>query len=93
MTHPCKKHDFALERDLTNAERLEPARSTLRFAVQLLEQFSKVTEFASPLLTETQLETICKAVDQAYLAAENCAFMGHSSFNAHALDRVEWTND
>ena len=92
MVHPYKKEDILLKRNLTAGERLEPARATLRHAVQLLEQFERVTNGASENLSEDQLETICKAAWNAYLAAENCAFMGCSGFNAHPLEMVEWTN-
>lgn len=90
MTHPYNKHDFMLNRDLTAAERLEPARAALRFAAQLLQQFERDTLKASDRLTENQLEIICRAADQAYKAAENAAFLGYSEFNAHPLERVQW---
>ena len=92
MTKPYNKHDIIAGRDLTAGERLESARATLKWAVRLLEQFSDDTVHTSDKLTEDQLLTICKAVDQAYLAAENAAFLGRSGFVAHALQRVEWGN-
>lgn len=90
MTHPYIKFDPLLGRDLTAAERLEPARTTLRFSIKLLEQFIRTTEKASDRLTDEQLEIICKACDQALHAAENCAFMGDSGFNARPLEKIEW---
>lgn len=90
MTHPYNKRDEILERDLTAAERLEPARATLLYATRLLQQFHKDLMSASDNLTENQLEIICNAVDQAWMAAENCAFMGLSGFNAHPLKTVKW---
>ena len=92
MTHPYKKHDVMLGRDLTASERMEPARAALRYAIQLLEQFENDTLKTSDALTENQLETVCKAVDQAWKAAENCAFIGNSEFYPHPLERIEWTD-
>ena len=92
MNHPYPKYDAILKRDLTAAERLEGARSTLRWAVKLLEQFERDTTRAWDGLSDNQLETICKACDMAYKAAENCAFMGNSGFHAHPLERVEWSD-
>ena len=92
MNHPYKKHDVMLGRDLSAAERLEPARASLRYAVRLLEQFSRDTTKASDGLSDDQLETICKAVDMAWKAAENCAFLGISEFNAHPLERIVWVD-
>lgn len=93
MNHPYKKHDEMLNRDISAAERLEPARSALRYAVRLLEQFERDTTKAYDGLTENQLETICKAADTAWKAAENCAFLGNSEFNAHPLERIVWTDE
>ena len=93
MNHPYKKHDEMLGRDLSAAERLEPARAALRYAVRLLEQFERDTTKASDRLSENQLETICKAADMAWKAAENCAFLGTSGFNAHPLERIVWTDE
>lgn len=93
MNHPYKKHDVMLGRDLSASERLEPARVDVRFAIRLLEQFSRTVSNASDNLTEKQLETICKAADMAWKAAENCAFLGNSEFIAHPLERIVWTDE
>ena len=90
MTHPYNKHDAMLGRDLTAAERLAPARATLRTAMRLIAQAIQTTDAAWNGLTDEQLEIICKAADQAYYAATNCAFMGESGFNAIPLEKIEW---
>ena len=93
MNHPYKKHDLLLGRDLTAAERLQPAIATLNHAEQLIRQFKQDVEHASDRLTEAQLDTICKAAHVAMLAAENAAFIGDMHFNPHPLETVKWTDD
>lgn len=90
MIHPYKKHDAMLGRDLTNAERLEPAVHTLEHARRLLEQFSRDVQRASDRLNDEQLETICRAAYVAMQAAENAAFLGNSHFNPRPLETVKW---
>ena len=93
MTHPYNKHDYLLGRDLTAAERLEPARVALRWAVKLLEQAETTAGRASDRLTEEQLETVCRAAEQAMRAAENAAFLGVSGYIAHPVERVAWEEE
>ena len=93
MTHPYNKHDYLLGRDLTAAERLEPARVALRWAVKLLEQAETTAGRASDRLTEEQLETVCRAAEQAMRAAENAAFLGVSGYIAHPAERVAWEEE
>lgn len=90
MIHPYEKHDAILNRDLSASERLEPARASLRFAMRLLKQFERDLLKASDRLTDEQLQTICNAVDNAWRASENCAFLGNPEFVAHPLERVSW---
>lgn len=93
MVHPYNKHDALLDRDLTAAERLEPARAALRYAVKLLEQFERETNHAWDGLSDNQLQIICNATEQAWRAAENCAFLGSSGFEGHILERVSWKDN
>lgn len=87
---PYNKHDPIIGRDLTAAERLEPARAALRLAAKLIEQAERTAENASNLLTEAELETVCRAAEQAVRAAENAAFLGVSGYIAHPVERVAW---
>lgn len=89
--HPYGKIDI-FKGELHARERLEPARASLRLSISLLEQFIDRTEQATDLLSDEQLEVICKAAWEAQKAAENCALMGYSDFNAHPLEKVEWVN-
>ena len=88
MTHPYNKHDFILDRDLTPAERLEPQRVALRYARQRLEQFERILDNASDRLTESDLSTICEAVDNALAAAENTCFLGISGYHPQPVHAV-----
>lgn len=90
MNHPYQKHDYMLDRDLTNRERLQPAVATLDHAELLIAQFKRTVKCASDRLTDDQLEIICKAAHVVMLAAENAAFLGCSAFNPHPLDTVKW---
>jgi len=90
MTHPYNKHDFILDRDLTPAERLEPQRVALRYARQRLEQFERILDNASDRLTESDLLTICEAVDNALAAAENACFLGVSGYHPQPVHAVGW---
>lgn len=91
MIRPYHKHDLFLEKDLTPAERLEPARAAIRHAIDLLQQFNDTIAHASPLLTDENLQTICDAAEAAYNAAGNAAFLGHSGFEPVPVKTVGWT--
>ncbi len=87
---PYPKHDFILDRDLTPAERLEPQRATIRFAIKYLKQLDDTLKNASNSLTEEQLETIADAVQNAYNAASNAAFLGTTGYHALPVRSVRW---
>jgi hypothetical protein len=89
MITPYTKHDDLLKRDLTASERLEPARTALRYAVELLRQFDRDTSNAWDKLTEEQLLKICEAAEVALNAAENAAFMGRE-FYPKPVWEVKW---
>lgn len=90
MNHPYKKHDLLLGRDLTNAERLQPAVATLDRAALLIGQFRRDVQNASDLLSEEQLEIIGKAADVILRASENATFLGWQSFDPWPLESVKW---
>ena len=87
---PHTKHDIFLDRDLTAAERLEPARITVRQTVQLLMQFNDKLANAYPGLTEENLQCICDAAAAAYNAAANCNGLGWSGYEPIPVATVEW---
>lgn len=91
MIRPYNKQDLFREKDLTPAERLEPARAAIRHAITLLQQFDDKIAHASPLLTDENLQTICDAAEAAYNAAGNAAFLGHSGFEPAPVKTVGWT--
>ena len=88
---PHTKHDIFLDRDLTAAERLEPARITIRHAIQLLEQFNDTIAHAYPGLTEENLQCICDAAAAAYNAAANANGLGWSGYEPIPVATVCWT--
>ena len=71
MIRPYNKQDLFREKDLTCAERLEPARSTICHAIDLLQQFNDKIAHAYPGLTDENLQTICDAAEAAYNAASD----------------------
>ena len=90
MSHPYPKHDDLLKKDLSAAERLETQRAYLRFSISHLEQSIRTLEHASDKLTEEQLQNICDAVDSAFNACANIAFLGYSGYTAQEVKTVSW---
>jgi hypothetical protein len=90
MIRPYKKHQMIPERDISCAERLEPARAAVRHAIKLLEQFSDMTDKAWDGLSDAQLQTICNAAESAFNAAQNCAFLGVGGYNGYPVRMVVW---
>ena len=88
--HIYNKHDYMLDRDLRPRERLEPQRSTIKFMRQLLDSLEYELNNASDMLTEDDLLTIADAVQNAYNAVENAAFLGHSDFYPRPVRAVRW---
>ena len=91
MIRPYNKQDLFREKDLTCAERLEPARSTICHAIDLLQQFNDKIAHAYPGLTDENLQTICDAAEAAYNAAINAAFLGHSGHEPLPVKAISWT--
>lgn len=87
---PHVKHDIFLGRDLTAAERLEPARITIRHAITLLQQFNDRIANAYPGLTEENLQCVCDAAAAAYNAASNCNGLGWSGYEPIPVATVSW---
>lgn len=90
MSHPYPKHDHILHRDLTAAERLEKQQAYLRQSIRYLEQSINTLKKVPDDLTEEQLMNICEAVDAAYNAAHNIAFLGIVGYEAKEVKKVEW---
>lgn len=84
------KHDYILDRDLRPRERLEPQRKTLEHMRRLIDSLELELANASDLLTEDDLLTIADAVQYAYNAVENAAFLGHSGFYPRPVRAVRW---
>lgn len=87
---PYPKHDHILHRDLTAAERLQPQRATLHFIKRMCDQLENTLNHASNDLTEEQLEKIADAVQNAYNAASNAAFLGTTGYHALPVRSVRW---
>ena len=84
------KHDYMLDRDLRPRERLEPQRNTLNYIRKLCDSLEYELSNASDQLTEEDLLTIADAVQYAYNAMENAAFLGHSDFYPRPVRAVRW---
>ncbi len=84
------KHDYILDRDLRPCERLEPQRNTLSHMRRLLDSLESTLNKASDQLTEDDLLTIADAVQYAYNAVENAAFLGNSDFTPRPVRAVRW---
>lgn len=91
MIRPYEKHDLLLNVDLTAAERLEPARSALRHAYDLLRQCEDTLNHAAPGLSDAKLQVICDAAEAAHNAAMNAAFLGLSGYSPFPVKTVSWT--
>lgn len=84
------KHDYMLDRDLRPRERLEPQLTAIHFMRQLLYSLESELNNASDQLTEDDLLTIADAVQNAYNAMENAAFLGDSDFYPRPVRAVRW---
>lgn len=90
---PYPKHDHILHRDLTPQERLEPARAGVRFMRRMLDDLDHVLRNASDSLTEDQLKTVCDAVQNAYNAVSNAAYLGDSDYHAFPVKVIRWDHE
>lgn len=84
------KHDYILDRDLRPCERLEPQRNTINHIRRLLDSLESTLNNASDQLSEHKLNVIADAVQMAYNAAENAAFLGISGFSPRPVCPVSW---
>lgn len=87
---PYPKHDIILDRDLSASERLYPARSCVNFMEGMLCDLKETLIGASDSLTEKQLQTICDAVQNAYNAVSNAAYLGNSDYHALPVESIRW---
>ena len=88
MIYP--KHDYLLNRDLTNSERLEPQRKTVEIIRRHLDELDHVLNNASDKLTEADLMVVADAVENAYNAVANAALLGTSDFHPLPVRVVRW---
>ena len=84
------KHDYIQDRDLLPRERLEPQRRTISFMRELLNGLENTLNNASDALSEDDLNTIADAVQNAYNAVENAAFLGETGFYPRPVRAVRW---
>lgn len=84
------KHNYILDRDLRPRERLEPQRNTINHIRRLLDTLESTLNNASDQLSEHKLNVIADAVQMAYNAAENAAFLGISGFSPRPVCPVSW---
>lgn len=87
---PYPKHDYIQNRDLLPRERLEPVRDGVRQMRVMLNSLEGTLSNASDALTESDLSTICEAVQMAYNAVENAAMLGWSDFSPRPVRAVGW---
>lgn len=87
---PYPKYDAILRRDLTPAERLEPGIATVRFMRKMLDSLDYTLRNASDSLTEENIQTIADAVQNAYNAVSNAAYLGNSDYHALPVESIRW---
>ena len=90
---PYPKHDYILQRDLLPEERLEPQRNTVRQMQKMLDSFYYVLLNAADDLTEEELDTVAAAVQNAYNAVSNAAYLGISGYHALPVESVRWKTE
>lgn len=93
MSQPYPKYDSILRRDLSAAERLDKQQAFLRQSIRFLQQGLERVGNAADSLTEEELSIICSAVDSAYNAASNIAFLGMADYLPRPVKTVEWKTE